>query len=120
MKLFISFVLIIIFVAPLKIFALDKQQNEDSDNSSALEWKKGMNIDSFWLMYADSKGGLTWGKSAAYPEYKKVKEGDTILIQVTKGLCLMEFFHGRWRRANDVRRWHDDINQYSGCLSVFD
>ena len=74
----------------------------------------------FWLNYADRKGGLSWGKRGDYPPYDQVKEFDTLLIQLDSGSCLMEFFHSRWRRANDVRRWDDRFNQYSGCARVFD
>jgi hypothetical protein len=69
--------------------------------------------------YAKSKGGLSWGKSTVYPEYEKVKEGDTILIQLSQGYCLMEFFHSRWRRANDVKYWHNSLHEYGGCPYVF-
>jgi len=74
----------------------------------------------FWLSYAERKGGLTWGKSSEYPPYEQVKEFDTLLIQLDSGNCLMEFFHSRWRRANDVRRWDDRFNEYGGCPRVFD
>lgn len=85
-----------------------------------LVWVSGMDVESFWLAYADSTGGLTWAKSSSYPEYAKVKEGDTLLIEMQQGVCLMEFFHSRWRRANDVRRWHQSINDYGACPYVFD
>lgn len=74
----------------------------------------------FWHHYAKTKGGLTWGEGSTYPEYEKVKEFDTFLVQVEGGVCLMEFFHQRWRRANDVRRWDERFNEISGCPKVFD
>lgn len=74
----------------------------------------------FWRYYANSRGGLTWGEGAAYPPYEQVKELDTFLVEVEGGVCLMEFFHQRWRRANDVRRWDERFNQVSGCTKVFD
>ncbi len=83
-------------------------------------WEAGTDIEAFWLQYADSKGGLSWGKSSDYPPYEEVKEGDTLLIQLEQGPCLMEFFHSRWRRANDVRRWDPSVNAYGGCPYVFD
>lgn len=86
-----------------------------SENSNT--W---LDVESFWLEYANGNGGLTWGKTTQYPEYSKVKEHDTILIQLEQGTCLMEFFHERWRRANDVRRWNDQLNHYAGCPYVFD
>ena len=30
------------------------------------------------------------------------------------------FFHSRWRRANDVRRWNPQFNEVLGCSVVFD
>ena len=74
----------------------------------------------FWLNYAERRGGLTWGRGAAYPPYGEVKEFDTFLVELDQGPCLMEFFHTRWRRANDVRRWNDRFNDYGGCPHVFD
>jgi hypothetical protein len=77
-------------------------------------------IERFWVLYAERRGGLTWGRGADYPDYAKVKEGDTFVVEVAQGPCLMEFFHERWRRANDVRRWDDALNDYAGCPYVFD
>ncbi len=74
----------------------------------------------FWLDYVKKNGGLTWGKSSQYPEYSQVKEYDTFLVETAHGVCLMEFFHQRWRRANDVRRWDEALNNYAGCSHVFD
>ena len=83
-------------------------------------WQSGVDTEVFWQQYIDAKGGLTWGRSSEYPEYEKVKEGDLFMVEVKQGPCLMEFFHNRWRRANDVRRWDDSVNQYGGCPNVFD
>jgi len=94
--------------------------NSAPDSNPALSWQPGSDIETFWHQYVDSKGGLTWGTSKTYPEYQQVKEGDTILIVLDQGPCLMEFFHSRWRRANDVRRWDESINAYGGCPYVFD
>ena len=74
----------------------------------------------FWESYARRRGGLTWGRGSEYPPYAGVKEHDTFLVLVKPGPCLMEFFHGRWRRANDVRRWDPLFNEYGGCAQVFD
>lgn len=81
------------------------------------EW---ISIDEFWARYTARKGGLTWGSGSEYPEYNKVSEHDTFLVVLPPGPCLMEFFHSRWRRANDVRRWDDAFNEYGGCPNVFD
>lgn len=82
--------------------------------------KNWIDVEAFWLQYAKQRGGLTWGRTKTYPTYSKVKEFDTLLIEVPQGLCLMEFFHSRWRRANDVRRWDEAFNEYGGCPYVFD
>ncbi|MGI9284391.1 MAG: hypothetical protein ACR2P1_03320 [Pseudomonadales bacterium] len=74
----------------------------------------------FWQRYAARRGGLTWGPRSDYPPYEQVKEFDTLLIELESGPCLMEFFHSRWRRANDVRRWDEKFNEYGGCPNVFD
>ena len=82
--------------------------------------KKFLSLEDFWKSYAKRNGGLTWGKSKIYPPYNDVKEFDLFLVELETGICLMEFFHERWRRANDVRRWDDAFNNYSGCPNVFD
>jgi len=74
----------------------------------------------FWLQYAQRRGGLSWPRSQQYPPYREVKEFDTFLVETAHGPCLMEFFHNRWRRANDVRRWDQRFNDYGGCPRVFD
>lgn len=81
------------------------------------EW---VEIEVFWDRYAARRGGLTWGPRADYPSYDEVDEHDTMIIELDSGSCLMEFFHTRWRRANDVRRWDDAFNEYGSCPNVFD
>jgi hypothetical protein len=81
------------------------------------EWS---NIESFWAGFAQSNNTKFWGKAETYPNYDDVNEFDTVLIQLNEGTCLMQFFHSRWRRANDVQRWDDAFNEYAGCALVFD
>ena len=76
--------------------------------------------EAFWLQYAAANDGSFWGKSQEYPPYEKVGEHDTLLVDSGRGLCLMEFFHSRWRRANDVRRWDPGFSEVGGCPYVFD
>jgi len=87
-------------------------------------WDSGINdwtgVELFWIRYAEGNGGLTWGKTRTYPEYRDVREHHIILIELDQGVCLMEFYHTRWRRANDVRRWDAAFNEYGGCPYVFD
>ncbi|MCV6623164.1 MAG: hypothetical protein OIF51_15595 [Cellvibrionaceae bacterium] len=85
-----------------------------------LNWDGKENVELFWQRYIASKGGLTWERSSEYPDYDKVKEGDTFMVELKQGPCLMEFFHGRWRRANDVWRWGESMNEYAACPFVFD
>lgn len=95
-------------------------QNLSQPQQQNPQWQPNTDIEAFWVAYAESKGGLTWARAAEYPEYNLVKEGDTFVVELKQGPCLMEFFHNRWRRANDVRRWDDSINDYGGCPYVFD
>ena len=81
--------------------------------------KEWLDPEAFWLAYAESQGGLTWGRTDTYPPYRQVSEHDLILIEVASGPCLMEFFHRRWRRAQDVRRWDPRFNEFGGCPNVF-
>lgn len=87
-------------------------------------WHQGsqqwLPIEEFWMLYADETGGLKWGQREDYPPYDEVSELDKMIIRGEKGNCLMEFFHERWRRANDVRRWDPKFNEYGGCPFVFD
>lgn len=76
--------------------------------------------ESFWLAYAEQSRGRFWGRTDTYPAYDEVNEHDTILVEVDEGACLMYFFHRRWRRAEDVRRWDPVFNRIAGCPHVFD
>jgi hypothetical protein len=86
-------------------------------DAEARQWR---DPDAFWLAYAQRRGELTWGRGRDYPPYAQVEEHDTFLVELDSGVCLMEFFHRRWRRANDVQRWDDAFNDYGGCPRVFD
>ena len=81
------------------------------------EW---VEIEVFWDRYVARRSGLTWGSRTDYPPYDQVSEYDTMIIELDSGNCLMEFFHTRWRRANDVRRWDEAFNEYGSCPNVFD
>lgn len=93
-------------------------------DDSMLVWHIGseqwLSVEDFWMLYADENGGLKWGQRTSYPPYEQVKELDKMIIQNDNGECLMEFFHERWRRANDVRRWDPKFNDYAACPTVFD
>lgn len=82
--------------------------------------EKWTSIDDFWTHFSHSNKGKYWGASSEYPNYDDVNEYDTFLVTLEQGSCLMQFFHSRWRRANDVQRWDDVFNQYSGCPFVFE
>jgi hypothetical protein len=104
----------------ISVVLLSGFANADDHSPTPPQFTPGIDIEAFWISYSESKGGLTWGRTDTYPEYSQVKEGDTLLIEVKQGPCLMEFFHSRWRRANDVRRWNPSVNEYGGCPYVFD
>lgn len=76
--------------------------------------------DAFWDAYAARAGGRHWGRGADYPPYAEVSELDTFLVEIDGAVCLMQFFHQRWRLANDVRRWNDRFNGHGACPRVFD
>ena len=92
-------------------------ENGQAWNAEPEQWQP---LEAFWLDDAERSGGLTWGRTDTYPAYGEVKEFDLIMIEVAEGPCLMEFFHRRWRRANDVRRWDEAFNEYGGCARVFE
>ena len=119
MKHFIK-VCLLIGTISLSACAAEKNQQDTTAMVKEVQWQAGNDVEKFWLQYAESKGGLTWGQSITYPDYEQVNEGDTLMILLDQGPCLMEFFHSRWRRANDVRRWDNSINEYGGCPYVFD
>lgn len=84
------------------------------------ENEQWLSPEAFWDRYAARRGGLTWGRRITFPPYEQVKELDTLIIKLKSGPCLMEFFHTRWRRANDVRRWDTLFNEFGSCPHVFD
>jgi len=86
-------------------------------NAERNEWS---DIDSFWKNFAKTNQAKSWGVTDTYPTYGEVNEFDTLVIKLKQGSCLMQFYHGRWRRANDVQRWDDAFNDYSACPYVFD
>ena len=94
------------------------------DNGSMEAWDSvgelWLSVESFWLAYADRHGGLTWGRGIDYPPYAEVSVYDTVFVELASGSCLMRFFHTRWRRAQDVRRWDKRFNKYGGCPNVFE
>ena len=117
---------LLLFAAPL---ALSQDASRDgavrnTEGHSFEAWdaasEEWVDPETFWDRYAARRGGLTWGKRNDYPPYADVSELDTLVIELEQGPCLMEFFHRRWRRANDIRRWDDAFNAYGGCPHVFD
>lgn len=118
--------LLLLVLLPL-CFYTAAQQNRDGqfkNSDSDLVWseanKKWVSPEQFWNDYADQRGGITWGTNDTYPPYDQVKEFDTFMVKLGGQVCLMEFFHSRWRRANDVRRWDQRFSDYGACPNVFD
>ncbi len=113
----------LIFISSL--YAMDYSHGEVKlVDGKELAWdskdKSFVGLEEFWRNYAKRSGGLTWGQSKEYPPYNDVKEFDLFMVELDSGICLMEFYHDRWRRANDVRRWDNTFNSFSGCSNVFD
>lgn len=73
----------------------------------------------FWRAFARRDGVKSWGQSREYPPYEQVNELDVFMVELESGVCLMQFFHRRWRMANDVRRWSPGFNSLHGCPDVF-
>lgn len=82
--------------------------------------KQWLTMEAFWDNYANNRQQKNWPASSTYPKYEELKEGDTFLVHLKDSSCLMEFYHSRWRRANDVRRWDDAFNAYGACPFVFE
>lgn len=99
--------------------AVDKQAKGE-DRVWNAETEKWTTIELFWQQFSASNKSKHWEKSTQYPEYAEVQEFDTFLVELPKGVCLMQFFHSRWRLANDVQRWAEEFNAYGGCPYVFD
>ncbi len=93
-------------------------------DSNFLAWdaerERWLEPEAFWRSFAARSEGRQWPAGSEYPPFADVGEHDTFLVQTDKGPCLMHFFHGRWRRANDVWRWDDAFNRYGACPYVFD
>ncbi|MBN3563061.1 hypothetical protein [Aliamphritea spongicola] len=79
-------------------------------------WRKPV---AFWQAFAQRDGIKSWGQSREYPPYDDVRELDVFMVELDSGVCLMQFYHQRWRRANDVRRWSPEFNSLAGCPDVF-
>jgi len=125
MRKILVLVLALSCIGPTSALAQSAKHGQLRQHQSATQvWDeqaaKWVDVESFWLSFASGHGSRYWGKSDRYPEYGQVKQTDTVLIELAQGTCLMEFWHSRWRRANDVRRWDDGFNAYGGCPFVFD
>ena len=120
---------LIVFILYFSMLGVQAQERQNgfvskSELGNLQAWNEHLNewteIESFWLSFAKSDSPKFWGSTDKYPKYADVNEFDTLLIQLEKGSCLMQFFHSRWRRANDVQRWNEAFNEYGGCPYVFD
>ena len=114
---------IIFFITSIQAQALENGFVKEDRNGVLKVWntteKDWSNIELFWQRYSIKNKAKSWGSATTYPNYSDVNEFDTFLIELKEGSCLMQFYHSRWRRANDVRRWNDAFNEYSGCPYVF-
>jgi len=124
-----KYLLALLISLPFHLPAVQTANSENGEvkidgKSKLVSWdenlQRWLDLDSFWQNYAQNNNGHHWGKSEKYPPYSDVSELDTFLVQLPSGDCLMQFFHSRWRRANDVRRWDEIFNTYGGCSEVFE
>ncbi len=117
-------VIAVLVLSSFSVSAETAQHGSFNTDGSVQVWNSEKSVwitpEQFWQNFTANRGGLTWQKSRDYPVYSKVNEHDTFLVELDSGVCLMEFFHGRWRRANDVQRWDDKFNSHSGCEKVFE
>ncbi|MFT6286848.1 MAG: hypothetical protein ACJA09_001600 [Alcanivorax sp.] len=86
-------------------------------SASGQQW---LSVEEFWRVFTETNDGRFLGRSADYPPYGDLKERDALLVELEQGSCLMYFWHGRWRRAQDVWRWDDEFNEQLGCPYVFE
>ena len=108
----------------LSVSSLNAMENGEVklQNGKEVVWnedtKSWLSIEDFWRAHAEENGGLTWKDSTTFPPYNDVNEFDLFMAKNDQGICLMEFFHSRWRRANDVRRWDDKFNEFEACTTI--
>lgn len=99
-----------------------KSGPESANSQEFLVWDEAAQVwlqpDLFWTQHIERSKATYWGRASAYPPYETVHEHDLIWIETAAGDCLMEFYHRRWRRANDVWRWDKRYSQYRGCATV--
>ena len=84
------------------------------------EARRWLETEAYWLSFAERGPGRHWPASSVLPPPEEVGERDKILLRNQMGSCLMYFSHGRWRRANDVLKWSEDLDHFGGCPHVFD
>ena len=122
MKIFIIFI-ICLMVTSVQAAEHDHGFVSKSSTGQPQAWhankSEWLSIDSFWQDFAKNNNTKSWPISETYPNYADVSELDTFTVKLEEGTCLMQFYHSRWRRANDVQRWDDAFNDYSACPYVF-
>lgn len=118
--------ILVIFIFCLFITNIQAQEHgfvDVSDSGKLQVWNDANNewnsIELFWQHFSKTNKAKAWGSTNEYPNFDDVNEFDTLIIKLKEGACLMQFYHSRWRRANDVQRWDDAFNEYGGCPYVF-
>lgn len=123
------FTFLLVLAVSSSAWSIDRQGHRDgevrvNDYGGLRAWddqaQRWVSIEIFWRNISDRKGGFTWGIQTSYPDSELMKDGDTLLLNLRKGACLMEYKGGRWHRANDLYKWDDQFNTYGGCPYVFD
>lgn len=124
LSLLILFTSLILVSVSLRAQSVDHGSVKQQASGESVIWnaetESWTSFEQFWQQFTAVNDAKHWGKSTQYPEYSKVQEFDTFLVELPQGICLMQFFHSRWRRANDVQRWADEFNGFAGCPYVFD
>ena len=65
--------LMLLILCLLFTYTVSATNHGGSESDVIVIWKSGDNIEEFWMRYANSRGGLTWGQSSDYPEFSQVK-----------------------------------------------
>lgn len=119
-----SIIVAIALLVSFQSWAVDNGEVRQSVESGMQAWHEQsqtwLSLEGFWNAYTKSRPQKNWAASVDYPKYEDIKEGDTFLVQLKGSTCLMQFYHSRWRRANDVRRWDDAFNAHGACPFVFE
>lgn len=122
---------ILLLLTPLLLVSAcsPELEAEREDSQDALEMVDDNVVGDVWTFFQDQKqillsrhGGTDYGELSAdqYPTFASVKEWDFLTEQLEDGsMCVMVFYHQRWRRLPDVLGLSEELRNYEGCGKVF-